>query len=54
MPVDGYLIPPHFHPGYEHVKVVEGALLIGVGDQLDPKRIRVLAVGDTAYRPRSG
>jgi quercetin dioxygenase-like cupin family protein len=45
---DGYRIPPHFHPSYEHVKVVEGALLIGVGDELDPKRTRVLAAGDTA------
>jgi quercetin dioxygenase-like cupin family protein len=48
---DGYRIPPHFHPGYEHVKVVEGALLIGVGDELDAKRTRVLAVGDTATAP---
>jgi len=48
---DGYRIPPHFHPSYEHVKVIEGALLIGVGDELDPKRTRVLAVGDTATAP---
>src|SRR5687767_4268257 len=24
---DGYRLPPHFHPGYEHVEVKEGTLL---------------------------
>jgi quercetin dioxygenase-like cupin family protein len=45
---DGYRIPPHFHPGYEHVEVREGTLLVGVGDVLDPKRTQALAPGDSA------
>ena len=48
---DGYRIPPHFHPSYEHVEVREGTLLVGMGDQLDPKRTRPLAVGDSATAP---
>jgi quercetin dioxygenase-like cupin family protein len=48
---DGYRIPPHFHPSYEHVEVREGTLLVGTGDVLDPKRTRALAVGDSATAP---
>lgn len=47
---NGYRIPPHFHPSYEHVEVMEGTLLIGMGDRLDPKRTRALAAGDSATR----
>src|SRR3954471_3729251 len=42
---NGYRIPPHSHPSYEHVEVKEGALLVGVGDRLDPKMSQVLAAG---------
>ncbi len=48
---DGYRLPPHFHPGYEHVEVKEGTLLVGVGDELDPKRTQALAAGDSATAP---
>jgi quercetin dioxygenase-like cupin family protein len=48
---DGYRIPPHFHPGYEHVEVKEGALLVGMGDHLDPKKTQTLAAGDSATAP---
>ena len=34
---NGYRIPPHSHPSYEHVEVKEGTLLVGLGDELDPK-----------------
>jgi mannose-6-phosphate isomerase-like protein (cupin superfamily) len=50
MPND-YRIPPHFHPGFEHVEVREGTLLVGMGDRLDPKRTRPLAMGDSATAP---
>jgi quercetin dioxygenase-like cupin family protein len=45
---DGYRLPPHFHPSYEHVEVMEGTLLAGMGDRLDPKRTRPLTAGDSA------
>lgn len=48
---DGYRIPPHSHPSYEHVEVKEGALLVGTGDELDPKMTQVLAAGDSATAP---
>jgi quercetin dioxygenase-like cupin family protein len=48
---NGYRIPPHFHPSYEHVEVREGTLLVGVGDVLDPKRTRALVAGDSVTAP---
>ena len=48
---DGYRLPPHFHPSYEHVEVKEGTLLAGMGDRLDPKQTRPLAAGDSATAP---
>jgi quercetin dioxygenase-like cupin family protein len=48
---DGYRIPAHSHPSYEHVEVKEGALLVGTGDQLDPKMTQALAAGDSATAP---
>jgi quercetin dioxygenase-like cupin family protein len=48
---DGYRIPPHSHPSFEHVEVREGTLLVGMGDRLDPKQTRALAAGDSATAP---
>lgn len=48
---DGYRIPPHSHPSYEHVEVREGTLLVGMGDRLDPKHTRALTAGDSATAP---
>jgi quercetin dioxygenase-like cupin family protein len=48
---DGYRLPPHYHPHYEHVVVKEGTLLAGMGDRLDPKQTRALTVGDSATAP---
>ncbi len=48
---NGYRIPPHYHPSYEHVEVREGTLLVGMGDQIDPKQTRALTVGDSATAP---
>jgi quercetin dioxygenase-like cupin family protein len=48
---DGYRLPPHFHPSDEHVEVREGALLVGTGDVLDPKRTQALVAGDSATGP---
>ncbi len=48
---NGYRIPPHFHPGYEHVEVRSGTLLVGMGDEFEPKQTRALAAGDSATAP---
>jgi quercetin dioxygenase-like cupin family protein len=33
---DGYSIPAHWHPTDEHVTVLSGTLLVGVGDRFNP------------------
>jgi quercetin dioxygenase-like cupin family protein len=43
---------PHFHPGYEHVEVREGTLLVGTGDVLDPRRTQALTAGDSTTAPK--
>ncbi|HXS23616.1 MAG TPA: cupin domain-containing protein, partial [Gemmatimonadales bacterium] len=48
---DGYQLPPHSHPGYEHVEVRTGTLLAGMGDKVDPKQTHALAPGDSATAP---
>ena len=49
----GYRMPPHSHPVDEHVEVMTGALLVGIGDEMDPRphhrggetRLRVTFMG---------
>jgi mannose-6-phosphate isomerase-like protein (cupin superfamily) len=48
---DRYRMPPHFHATDEHIEVRQGTLLVGMGDNLDPKKTIPLAVGDTATAP---
>lgn len=48
---DGYRMPPHLHPTDEHVKVLSGALLIGVGKKLDAKKTMKLVPGDSGTAP---
>jgi quercetin dioxygenase-like cupin family protein len=48
---NGYRFPPHSHPSDEHVVVKEGALLVGMGDRIDAKQTRALAVGDSSIAP---
>ncbi len=32
---DGYVLPPHTHPTDEHVTVISGTFLVGLGDSFD-------------------
>jgi mannose-6-phosphate isomerase-like protein (cupin superfamily) len=48
---DGYTIPPHFHPVTEHVTVVQGTFLVGMGDKLDPSKFSELPVGSFGAIP---
>lgn len=43
----GYKIPPHWHPFDEHVRVMSGEFIAGMGDVLDTSKARKLAPGDT-------
>jgi quercetin dioxygenase-like cupin family protein len=47
----GYRIPPHFHPTDEHVVIKKGSFLVGMGDALDLKQTKPMAVGDTGTIP---
>jgi len=47
----GYTIPPHFHPVTEHVTVVQGTFLVGMGDQLDASKFSELPVGTYGVIP---
>lgn len=33
----GYKVPPHFHPTDEHVTILSGSLMYGMGDKIDEK-----------------
>jgi mannose-6-phosphate isomerase-like protein (cupin superfamily) len=44
---DGYRIPPHWHPTDEHVRVVSGVFMVGMGDVLDTTKTMKLSAGDT-------
>ncbi len=46
LPAD-YKIPPHWHPTAEHVHVVSGEFLVGMGDTFDASKTMKLAAGDT-------
>ena len=48
---DGYRMPPHSHPADEHVQVLEGTLLIGLGDKLDARHTMAAQPGDTGTAP---
>lgn len=49
---DGYRIPPHFHPGDEHVTVLEGTFRMGVGDKLDENALSDMPVGSFHMVPK--
>ncbi len=48
---DGYRIPPHFHPVDEHVTVVQGTFLVGMGETFDASKMAPLATGSFGVLP---
>jgi quercetin dioxygenase-like cupin family protein len=48
---DGYVIPPHSHPGVERLTVVQGTFRLGMGDRVDPEATRALAPGSYFSMP---
>jgi len=45
---DGYRIPPHFHPVDEHVTVIKGTFLVGMGETFDASKATELPTGTFA------
>src|SRR6266536_4139246 len=50
---DGYKVPPHWHPHDENVTVLQGMLLIGRGDKLEPAKAEELPVGSYMRMPKN-
>jgi quercetin dioxygenase-like cupin family protein len=48
---DGYRIAAHFHPTDEHVTVITGAFLVGMGDSIDVAHATVLTSGGFITAP---
>jgi mannose-6-phosphate isomerase-like protein (cupin superfamily) len=46
-----YKIPAHWHPADEHVTVLSGAFIMGLGDKLDEKQSKPLSAGGFAHIP---
>jgi len=47
----GYKVPPHFHPTDEHITVISGNFLVGMGDKIDTKGAMALTAGGFATAP---
>src|SRR5437773_12420666 len=48
---DGYKFPSHFHPTDEHVTVLSGTFLVGMGDTVDMSKAQTLAAGGFITAP---
>jgi len=49
---DGYRVPPHWHPTDENVSVVQGTLMIGMGNKWDESAGKELPAGSFALMPK--
>jgi quercetin dioxygenase-like cupin family protein len=49
---DGYSIAPHWHPTDEHVVVLSGTFMMGLGDKLDAGSMHALPAGGFSRIPR--
>jgi uncharacterized protein (TIGR02246 family) len=47
----GYKFPVHWHPGGEHLTVVSGTFMLGMGNTADWTTVRTYAPGDFLYIP---
>lgn len=46
---DGYRFPPHYHPKAENLTVLEGELLLAMGEQADESQLATYRPGDYLY-----
>lgn len=49
---DSYRIAPHTHPVDEHVTVLKGTLMVGVGSQFDESAARAMPAGSFIVMPK--
>lgn len=50
--VDGLKIPPHWHPQDEHITVLKGTFLLGMGEKWDAAGLKPLPAGTFAMMPK--
>ncbi len=48
---DNYIIPAHWHPADEHVTVLSGTLLMGLGDKFDESKLSPVNAGGYSLLP---
>lgn len=48
---DGTIIPAHWHPTDEHLTVLAGTFLVGMGDKFDKTKLQPMNVGDFIITP---
>jgi quercetin dioxygenase-like cupin family protein len=48
---DGYKVPPHTHPTDEHVTVLSGSFLVGMGKTFDASKTMALSAGGFVTAP---
>lgn len=48
---DGFVIPPHTHPGVERVTVISGTFHLGHGGRFDAERTEALPAGSFTVMP---
>ena len=48
---DGYEVPAHWHTQAEHVTVLQGTFMLGMGDRFDRSALRTYMPGDFVYAP---
>lgn len=48
---DGYRFPVHWHPKAEHLTVLSGSFLLGMGTKVDDTALKTYAPGDFLYLP---
>lgn len=49
---DGFKIPPHFHPGDEHLVVLAGTFHVGMGDEFRADQTRGMKPGSFIVMPK--
>jgi len=49
---DGAVAPPHWHPDDERATVLSGTFMVGVGDTVDPSKMRALGAGAFVFIPK--
>lgn len=49
---DGFKVPPHWHPSDENVTVLQGTLLIGLGEKFDPDKLESVPAGSFMRMPK--